>query len=226
AQTGGFSESEYRIKRRNTWVASAVAALPSGALERRAVKRTIPNDARVVLFFDGSFNHDCTALLAATIEAKPHLFVVSCWERPPDNPHWTVPMEEVDAVVRATCRDRTVVELACDPYRWKLPMEQWEAAGLPVVTYETTSPQRMVPAWSKFYDAVLDGSLTTDGDARLERHARNTKLKTDRLGPRPVKEHRGSPRAIDLLICAVGAFDRATFNASTPVAVVPEFITL
>ena len=42
-------------------------------------------------------------------------------------------------------------------------------------------------------------------------------LKTDRLGPRPVKEHRGSPRSIDLGICAVGAYDRATHHAAQPV---------
>ena len=216
ARVGGMSESEFRIKRQNQWVASSVAALPAGALEARADHgRNVPADTPVVLFFDGSFNHDCTALLAATIEPVPHLFVIECWERAPDDGHWRVPIDEVDAVLRMTCRDRRVIEVACDPFRWAQPMQQWAAAGLPVIEYPTSAPARMVPAWAKFYDAVLGATLTTDGDARLERHARNTILKTDRLGPRPIKEHRGSPRSIDLLVCAVGAYDRATWHASS-----------
>jgi len=217
ATLGGFDESEYRIKRTNCWVASATAALPSGSLERLAVKREVPPDQSVVLFFDGSFNHDCTALMAWTIEPKPHGFVVACWERPSDDPQWKVPIGEVDARIRETCRDRNVVELACDPYRWAQLMEQWEAAGLPVVEYPTSSPARMVPAWAKWHDAVVGAGLTHDGDPRFVRHARNTVLKVDRLGPRPVKEHRGSPRSIDLHICGVGGFDRATWHASQPV---------
>ena len=216
AQVGGASESEYRIKRRNTWVAASVAALPSGALEDRATKRKLGADEPVVLFFDGSFNHDCTGLVAVSVEAQPHIEVVACWERPPDDPHWRVPVSEVDAKVRETCRDRKVLELACDPFRWAQPMEQWAADGLPVVEYPTSSPSRMVPAWAKWYDAVTGKRVTTDGDPRLERHARNTVLKVDRLGPRPVKEHRGSPRSIDLHICAIGGFDRATAQAAQP----------
>ena len=215
AMAGGMSESEFRIKRRNCWVNAATAALPSGAFEGRAEKRTITTDKPIVLFFDGSFNHDCTALMGATIEPTPHLFVVECWERG-DDPAWRVPIGEVDATVRATCRDRKVVELACDPFRWAKEMEEWTAAGLPVLEFPTSSPARMVPAWAKFYDATLTAGYTHDGDPRLIRHVGNMALKTDRLGPRPIKEHRGSPRSIDLGICAVGAFDRATFHASQP----------
>jgi phage terminase large subunit-like protein len=215
ATTGGFSESEFRIKRLNCWVASAVAALPSGRFEALAEPRHIAADEPVVLFFDGSFNHDCTALLACTPDG--YMETVACWERPIDDPGWRVPISEVDAVVRAVCRDRKVIELACDPFRWAKEMEEWEAAGLPVVKYTTSSPSVMVPAWAKFYDAVIGGTLHHDGDPRLVRHVQNMVLKVDRLGPRPVKEHRGSPRSIDLGICAVGAYDRATWHASQPV---------
>ena len=223
AMTGGMGEAEYRIKRLNQWVNAATAALPSGLFEARQAKppRVVAPDEPVVVFFDGSFNHDCTALLAATVEATPHLFVVEVWERPPDEPGWRVDIGDVDRVVRETCRDRTVVELPCDPFRWAQLMEQWAAAGLPVLDYATSSPSRMVPAWAKFYDAVIGDGLTHDGDPRLVRHVGNMALKTDRLGPRPVKEHRGSPRSIDLGICAVGAYDRATYHAAQPPAADP-----
>jgi hypothetical protein len=41
-------------------------------------------------------------------------------------------------------------------------------------------------------------------------------LKVDRLGPRPVKEHRNSVRKIDLAIAAIGAYDRATTLSGAP----------
>ena len=219
ALTGGMSEAEFRIKRLNQWVSGATAALPSGRFEARVAKppRVVGSEEPIVLFFDGSFNHDCTALLAATVEARPHAFVIDVWERPPDDPNWRVDIGAVDRVVRETCRDRRVIELPCDPFRWAQLMEQWAADGLPVLEYATSSPTRMVPAWAKFYDAVIGDGLTHDGDPRLIRHVANMALKTDRLGPRPVKEHRGSPRSIDLGICAVGAYDRATFWAAQPV---------
>src|SRR3990172_4948359 len=124
AQVGGMAESEFRIKRLNQWVAGTTAALPAGLFESRKVARIVGPDEPVVLFFDGSFNHDATALLGVTVEAKPHLFVVACWERPLDDPHWRVPIDEVDAKVREAFRDREVIELPCDPFRWAQLMEQ------------------------------------------------------------------------------------------------------
>lgn len=208
-------EAEFRIKRLNQWVTSSQAALPTGSLERLVSSRRIA-DEPVVLFFDGSFNHDCTALMAWTVEERPHGQVVQVWERPIDDPRWRVPIDEVDARVRQACAELNVVELACDPFRWAQLMEQWAADDLPVLEYATSSPSRMVPAWAKWYDAVTTEGLTHDGDPRFLRHAANTVLKIDRLGPRPVKEHRGSPRSIDLHVCGVGGYDRATWHASQP----------
>jgi len=214
AMPGRMTEAEYLTKRRNQWVASNIAALPTGRFEALAAKRTISRTEPIVLFFDGSFNHDCTALVAVTSDG--YIETVACWERPLDDPHWRVPIGEVDAAVREQCKTRKVVELACDPFRWAQEMQEWEAADLPVVEYATSSPARMVPAWAKFYDAVMTGRVHHDGDPRLVRHIANMALKVDRLGPRPVKEHRGSPRSIDLGICAVGGYDRATWHAAQP----------
>lgn len=223
AQTGGFSESEFRIKRLNTWVNSSTAALPTGMFERLRGERPKP-DEPIVVFFDGSFNHDCTGLVACTLDGR--LEVLACWERPNANPDWQVPVAEVEATVAEIMRTRTVVEIAADPFRWARELQTWAANGWPVIEFPTTSPGRMVPAWAKFYDAVLAGTVHHDGDPRLIRHAANTTLKVDRLGPRPVKEHRGSPRSIDLLICAVGAYDRATWHAGQPARAKPGLIVI
>lgn len=96
-------------------------------------------------------------------------------------------------------------------------MDALAAAGVPVVEYASTSPGRMVPACAKFYDGVVSGGLRHDGSPVLARHVDNCVVKVDRLGPRIVKEHRGSPRKIDAAVSAVIAFDRATFRRELPV---------
>jgi phage terminase large subunit-like protein len=83
----------------------------------------------------------------------------------------------------------------------------------------------MVPATAKFYDAVVNGNVSHDHDPLLARHIANCAVKVDRLGPRIVKEHRGSPRKIDAAVCAVMAFDRATqVREAEPVQPEPFFI--
>jgi len=230
SMTGGFSESEFRIKRLNQWVTASTVALPGGMFEALGIPAQIratknPNaqselaakmirpatDPRVI-FFDGSFSRDCTALVECFLDG--YLRVLDCWERPSDDDMWRVPMSEVANVVFTAVRDTNVLEVAADPFRWAKELEDWRSHDIPVLEFPTSSPQRMVPAWAAFYDAVLSGSLSHDGDVRLERHMRNMVLKVDRLGPRPVKEHRGSARSIDLGICAIGAYIRAMYYAS------------
>ena len=217
-------EAEFRIKRLNQWVNSATAWLPSGAFEARAVARRLEPDERVVLGFDGSFNHDCTALVACTLDG--FLEVLGLWERPPGAAAWEVPIEEVTERVLAACRDYRVAEIAADPYRWAREIQAWAAAGLPAAEFPTSSPARMVPACATFYDAVVNGVLTHSGHPALVRHVANAVVKVDRLGPRIVKEHRGSPRHIDLAVAAVAAYARATYHATEPPPPEPAILGL
>lgn len=222
-------ESEFRIKRGNEWVNSATTWLPSGALTLKRVDRRLRPKEKVVLFFDGSFNHDCTGIVGCTLDG--FIEPLALWERPVDaGSEWEVDYDAVDAKMLDLARVFDVAEIPADPYRWARQIQRWAAAGLPAYEYPTTNPSVMVPACAKFYDAVVGGRpdseaaplpLSYGGDpalvAALERHVDNATVKVDRLGPRIVKEHRGSNRSIDLAVCAVGAFDRATFLAGEPV---------
>jgi phage terminase large subunit-like protein len=102
-------------------------------------------------------------------------------------------------------------------------MQVLQDAGLPIVEWPSTSAARMVPACAKFYDAVTSGKLSHDGNPLLTRHISNAVIKTDRLGPRIVKEHRSSPRKIDAAVASIIALDRATVSRQEPDALVPQF---
>ena len=221
-------ENEFRTKRMNQWVNAQTAWLPTGAWNGLPQADPLVDDSvPVILGFDGSFSNDATALVGVTVEEQPRIFMVQAWEKQPtDTDDWRVPMSEVAAVVFQTCGKYDVREIACDPYRWQREMQEWAAAGLPVVEYPSSSPARMVPATAKFYDAVQNDGIFHDHDALLARHIDNCAVKIDRLGPRIVKEHKGSPRKIDAAVCAVMAFDRATqVREAEPEQTEPFFIT-
>jgi phage terminase large subunit-like protein len=212
-------EAEFRTKRCNQWVSSATTWLPSGAWGACEAEGPVPDGAEVVLGFDGSFSNDSTALVVVSCDETPHVDVVACWERPPGAEQgWRVPILDVEDAIRQACRRWQVREIVCDPFRWARTYQVLEGEGLPIVEYPQ-SPQRMVPATARFYEAVLNESVTHSGDPSLARHLDNCTLKVDQRGARLAKDSRNSPRKIDLAVAAVMAFDRA--SAAGPAAVVP-----
>jgi phage terminase large subunit-like protein len=220
-------EPEFRTKRLNQWVSSLNAWLPTGKWEQLDADIELDPDQPVIIGFDGSFNGDCTALAYATIPKEdelPHVGLIRVWEKQPeDTDDWRVSTSEVEDEIVQFCQKYNVKEIACDPFRWQRTMEAMQDLGLPVVEYNSSSPSRMVPACSKLYQAVTEGQLTHDGNPTLARHLSNTVIKVDRLGPRIVKEHRGSPRKIDAAVAAVIAFDRATVGRVEDEQLSPQF---
>jgi phage terminase large subunit-like protein len=205
-------ENEFRTKRCNQWVSTSSAWLPAGTWNACETEYTIPDGASVVLGFDGSFNGDCTALVVVEVAEPLHVDVVALWEKPIDGPgDWRVPIIDVEDTIRAACRRWQVLELACDPFRWARTYQILESEGLPIVEFPQ-SPSRMTPATTRFYEAVMNRSLTHSGDKRLARHIDNAVLKADSRGTRIYKEHKHSQRRIDLAVAAVMALDRAAAN--------------
>jgi phage terminase large subunit-like protein len=178
----------------------------------------------VILGFDGSFSGDASVIVGVTVEDEPHVFMVQAWEKQPeDTDEWRVDSLEVENTIIEFCKNHNVKEIACDPFRWQRSMQVLQDAGLPVVEWPSTSAARMIPACAKFYDAVVSEKLTQDGDGLLARHISNAVVKVDRLGPRIVKEHRGSPRKIDAAVASIIAFDRATVSRNEPEPLIPQF---
>lgn len=142
---------------------------------------------------------------------------MGAWERPPgpEGRDWTVPRESVHAAVRRAMETFDVVELACDPFGWHAEMEEWAATYRDVVVeFPTNKIVRMAATCSRFYTAVVTGTLTHDGDPRLARHLANARLRETHGGAYIVKDGRNSPRKIDLAVAAAIAHDRAAWHGA------------
>src|SRR5215218_2665120 len=73
-------EAAFRRYRLGQWVGHDDAWLPDGAWAACAdTTRGIPDQAEVVLAFDGSFSRDCSVLVAATVDPHPHVELVELW---------------------------------------------------------------------------------------------------------------------------------------------------
>lgn len=205
-------EAEFRTKRLNQWVATATAWLPQGAWEACADNRQpLADGDTVYLGFDGSKGRiDATALVAVRPGNPPFVDLIAIWERPEGAPDdWEIPVDEVEAMIRATCKRFRVREILYDPHLWQTAMGRLGAEGLPVVEFPQT-PERMIGATQRFYEAVLVRAVGHSGNHVLAQHLRNAVLKTSEKGSRIVKETKWSGRRIDAAVAAVMAFDVAS----------------
>jgi phage terminase large subunit-like protein len=190
------------------WTAAAEMWLPPGAWDGCVdASRTIPDGSKVALAFDGSYNNDSTAIVVCSIDEKPHLDVVECWQHDGTG-DWTVPIADVEETLRQACTRWNVREIAADPFRWARSLQLLAAERLSVVEFPQ-NPSRMTPATQRFYEAVVNQTITHSGDRRLARHLANAVLKVDARGSRLTKVSKTSERKIDLAVAAVMALDTA-----------------
>lgn len=183
--------------------------IPPALWEAATRKGEIPKGADVVLGFDGSHAGDCTAIVAVQTGEKPHLQVVACWENKDRDPDWRVPVLDVEEEIRKAAKRWRVREIAADPFRWRRSLEVLADERLPVVEFPQTGP-RMIPATTRFHEAVVNGTMTHDDDADLARHVANARLKISSHGGQLTKDSKMSVRKIDLAVASVMAFDRAS----------------
>ena len=205
-------EAEFRTKRMNQWVDQSTAWLPEGAWDAVESVRTANEDARWVLGTDGSFSNDSTAVIAASVEEVPVVRLVGLWERDND-PSWRVDILDVENAIKEFCRTNDVAEVAFDPYRWQRSMATLQEEGIPVVEYPQ-SPNRMVPATQRFFEAVVNKNLSHPNDPHLARHLANAAVKVDSRGSRIVKSR--YTRKIDAAVAAIIAYDRAAWWNEQP----------
>lgn len=203
-------EHEFRRYYLNQWTSVPEQWIEPEVWDRAAdTSRVVEDGEEVVMGFDGSYTQDSTALVGCTIE-DPHLFLVGLWERPEGVKEWRVAEGEVEAAIVDTCARFKVVSMPSDDTFgriWSKTLEGLAEKGVEVVEWPTRSPSRMAPACGLLWGAIRRGDVTHDGSQGLTEHFMNCRTKTDRFGPRIVKDHRGSKRHIDAAVAAVIAYD-------------------
>lgn len=201
---GSMPEGSFRRAYMNLQTASREAWLPYGVWdEARDDRRVVAPGEAVVLGFDGAWTGDSVALVGCTVSKPHHLFVVDSWQPTDGEP---VSADEIEARIDEAAHTWDVREIAADPHEWRRELQEW-AKRWRVNEWPTNSLSRMVPACAEFYQAVVGQQITHDGDVRLARHIGNAVVKTDRYGPRIVKN--SNIEKIDLAVAAVIAYDRA-----------------
>jgi phage terminase large subunit-like protein len=204
-------EHEFRRFRLGIWTATESAWLPYGAWAKCAGGEAFgPGDPDVWLGFDGSFSGDSTALVAAR---GTHVQVAGAWENP-GRTGWRVPRGEVETTIAVWMDANRKTRLLVDPPYWTREISEWQQRWPGrVLEFPTHVRARMAPACTAFYAAVLDGSLTHDGDKRLARHVSNAIVKSSPQGDYITKPDPRSPAKIDLAVAAVVAFSAASAAA-------------
>jgi phage terminase large subunit-like protein len=210
-------ESSFRRYRLNQWCQDDAAWIATESWAACAdTSVIIPDGTEVILAFDGSYNGDTTALVVVALGGIPHVDVVELWERPDDAPAgWTVPILPVEDAIRAACQRWAVKSVVADPYRWARSLELLLDEGLPVEEFPQTS-SRMSPATVRFFEAVMNGTITHSGDSRLARHIGNAVVREDSRGVRLSKVHKHSTRRIDLAVASVMAHSIAATVETGP----------
>lgn len=207
-------EFEFRRYHLNQWTSAPDRWLPDGAWEARTRAGWVPPDGTpLVLGFDGSWNRDCTAIVGATLDRPRHLFPVRLWERPSGQAKWNVATEDVKQELRNACARWKVQAVGCDPFRWQEVIGALLEEGLPILEWPSHQPGRMAPACTQFYNGVVNGDMTHDGNPDVTRHIQNCVMKVDSRGPRITKENPNSERHIDLAVCGVIAYDLSVRNS-------------
>ncbi|BBY47750.1 terminase [Mycolicibacterium arabiense] len=206
-------EPVFRQLRLGQWVSGVDSWLPFGAWDACCEERSIRGP--IVAGFDGSASGDSTALVGCTMDG--HLFLIGLWEND-GTPDYRVPREEVSNAVDVMFDRYEVLSLACDPWGWRSEIDAWgkRHGEKRVVEYNTGFVGRMAPATDRLYQAIVDGTVTHDGDPRLAAHVEHCVARPTPQGDVIVKDKRGSPRKIDAAVAAIIAFDRRAFHLNNP----------
>lgn len=178
----------------------------------------IPKGAGVTLGFDGARHRDATAIVITEIMTGFQL-LWGLWEQPFGeagklDAEWSVPEDEVSAKMAEAFKHFKVWRLYADPPYWESTVDKWagEFTEERVIKWTTQTESRMGPAVRAYANAMRDGDVSHDGDARFARHIgatyrRTVNVRNDKGEYEPFwvlqKERRDSPNKIDAAVAAV-----------------------
>lgn len=125
--------------------------------------------ALITLGFDGARRRDQTALVAAEV-ATGYQWVLGVWARPENaDDDWSVDEAAVDATVAEAFRTWTVWRMYADPPYWETAIARWagQYGDKVVIEWHTNRYRQMAFALRAYSNAMRDGEISHDGDARM-----------------------------------------------------------
>jgi len=176
------SESTFRRYFLNQWVASEETWLPAGAWDACRVEPwewdpSVP----AWIGLDTSVRHDASALVVGQwLNGRLHVRA-RIWEPrmlpggQPD-PDWRIPEDEIEAEIRALCRELRVERIRSDWAHMRLMAQRLLDDGYPVEEVPQ-SASRMVPATQVTTELILNQKLAHDGDPAFARHIANAAVR-------------------------------------------------
>jgi hypothetical protein len=215
-------EDDSKRKYLNQPTASAFAwATPQEWSVMADPTHSVPDNADVVLFFDGSKSRDATALVGCEVETG-HVFTLGVWEpNPAHDSDDTVNAEAVDATVDAAFSRFKVLAFFSDVREWEsFALTEWpERYRDDLILWAAPASRPPQPiAWDmrshtiEFARAaeacreeIIGAEFTHDGHAATARHIGNAHRYPTRGMVSISKESPDSARKIDAAVCVIGA---------------------
>lgn len=206
----------------NRLVKGATQAFDIVRWRELAQPREVPDGALITIGFDGAQFHDATGPVCTEV-VSGYQWVAGLWECPiggeQRTPPWQVPVEEVDAVVRALFKRFNVWRMYADPPYWQSWISNWigEFGKERVIEWWTNRNRPMSAALESYETAMKAGTVTHGGDKRFERHIGNARRRFlpqyDEQG-KPLwviqKERPDSPHKIDLAMAGCLSWEART----------------
>lgn len=197
----------------NQWVPGGDRAFDGEAWRAETYRQDVPDGALVVAFFDGSRWDDHTGIVGTVVETG-YQFVIGHW--PPD-PDLGISESDVDRTVDSMFDRWDVWRFYCDPPHWEDAVDRWRGKHGKdrVIDWFTNRPRPMAQACRLYRAAIIDGSVSNDGNEAMAQHIGNAykraEVWTDEETGEPLwtirKERPDSPNKIDLSVCGVGSWE-------------------
>lgn len=220
ARFAEIPEHEFRRYYLNQWADAPERWIQTAEWDRAKSDRGEPDEeSEIVIALEGNSSRESVALVGATIEVVPYIFVLQTWQKGARLKK--APVDEVEQAIRDACDRFDVKLIGANPNRWPQTIEtlQQELGDDRMVEYDSHKPALMVVSCQQFYDAVTDETepqLTHDGNEVLSAHLGNAIVKEDNRGRRITKDNSDTPKSaaegiapryIEAAVAAVVAYD-------------------